>query len=291
MYSPSTPFNEYLEVEQAKYPELKLDDIEKLKESLADDQTLPPISEKTYLAFLHSCKFDIELAKKTIKKFYRYNFDIPQIFCELDPLSEDIENTYNCLSICQMPTVNTDKSDRVLYIQFRDYNPEMLDFVSAYKYLVMWMQYSLLRHGTCDGIIVVIDAKGLSWRHILKIPISITMQLIKYMEVALPVRLKSIHVLNCGSAIQVVMKMITKIANQELLGKIQLHQVGSNNIFDYVPKKLMPLETGGYGKSHTFYNDELYNNIGDIQDYFLEQNEVLNNQLAYNKQRMVEDNE
>jgi hypothetical protein len=44
MYSPSTPFNEYLEVEQAKYPELKLDDIEKLKESLADDQTLPPIS-------------------------------------------------------------------------------------------------------------------------------------------------------------------------------------------------------------------------------------------------------
>jgi hypothetical protein len=40
-----------------------------------------------------------------------------------------------------------------------------------------------------------------------------------------------------------------------------------------------------------FFTDELYNNIGDIQDYFLEQNEVLNNQLAYNKQRMVEDNE
>lgn len=50
MYSPSTPFSEYLEGEQAKYPELKLEDIEKLKESLADDQTLPPISGQSVVA-------------------------------------------------------------------------------------------------------------------------------------------------------------------------------------------------------------------------------------------------
>lgn len=82
-----------------------------------------------------------------------------------------------------MPTTNTNKSDRVLYIQFKNNNPDMMDFVSLYKYLAMWMKYSLLIHGTCDGIIVVIDSKGLSWRHILKVPISITMQMIKYMEV------------------------------------------------------------------------------------------------------------
>lgn len=82
-----------------------------------------------------------------------------------------------------MPTVNTDKSDRILYLQFRDSSPDMLDFLSLYKYLAMWMSYSLMTYGTCDGVVVVIDSKGLSWRHLLKVPISITMKMIKYMEV------------------------------------------------------------------------------------------------------------
>lgn len=44
MYSPRTTFAEYLRGEQTKYPELKLEDIEKLKDSLADDPRIPPIS-------------------------------------------------------------------------------------------------------------------------------------------------------------------------------------------------------------------------------------------------------
>jgi len=54
-------------------------------------------SDKRYLAFLHSCNFDIELAKKTIQSCYRFHFRIPQVFCELDPLADDIEWSYNCL--------------------------------------------------------------------------------------------------------------------------------------------------------------------------------------------------
>jgi len=54
-------------------------------------------SDKKYLAFLHSCNFDIELAKKTIKRCYQFHFRIPQVFCELDPLADDIELSYNCL--------------------------------------------------------------------------------------------------------------------------------------------------------------------------------------------------
>lgn len=54
-------------------------------------------SEKKYLAFLHSCYFDVELAVKTIKSYYKYHFEVPQVFCDLDPLSKDIENNYDCV--------------------------------------------------------------------------------------------------------------------------------------------------------------------------------------------------
>lgn len=44
MYSPSTPFSQYMQVEQIKYPELTFDAIETLKKDLKDDRSLPPIS-------------------------------------------------------------------------------------------------------------------------------------------------------------------------------------------------------------------------------------------------------
>lgn len=50
-----------------------------------------------YVAFLHSSYFDIELAKKTIEKFYSVHFDIPEVFCNLDPLADEIEQFYRCL--------------------------------------------------------------------------------------------------------------------------------------------------------------------------------------------------
>jgi len=69
----------------------------------------------------------------------------------------------------------------------------------------------------------------------------------------------------------------------------------------------MPIEVGGLGKSHLHYSgeikiytfntgenikinygylvlDELFNDILDIREYFLEQNEVINNHILYMNQ-------
>lgn len=248
-------------------------------------------SDKKYLAFLHSCHFDLELAKKTIKKCYQFHFRIPQVFCELDPLADDIELSYNCLSICQMPTANTDKNNRVLFMMFQDNNHEMFEYLPLFKYLTMWMNYMLLKYGTCDGMVIVIDSKGLSWRHIVKLPIGIAGKMLKFLEVGLPIRLKAIHVLNAGSATQMIMKMVTRFANQELLEKIKLHPVDSDDIFNYVSRNELPAEVGGLGKSHSFFNDELYNDLIDIRDDFLEQNEILNNQMMYVNRRLDQQND
>lgn len=83
-----------------------------------------------------------------------------------------------------MPTDKADKGDRVLYIQFKNYNADAFEYVSLYKYLFMWMDYTLMMYGTCDGLIVVLDSKGLSWRHIMKLPLGITTKMLKFLEVS-----------------------------------------------------------------------------------------------------------
>lgn len=83
-----------------------------------------------------------------------------------------------------MPCTNNDKSDRIIYMQFKDVNPNALDYVSLFKYLVMWLNYTLLMYGTSDGLIAVVDSKSLSWRHIIKIPLGTTSRMLKFLEVS-----------------------------------------------------------------------------------------------------------
>lgn len=82
-----------------------------------------------------------------------------------------------------MPAVNTDKSDRVLFMQFKEHDHKLFDYEPDYKYMIMWMEYVLMTYGTCDGMIVVFDSKGLGWRHIVKLPISLSVKMLKFLEV------------------------------------------------------------------------------------------------------------
>lgn len=84
-----------------------------------------------------------------------------------------------------MPTINLDKNQRILYMQFIDYNHDGFDYVSLYKYLVMWMEHTLLAYGTCDGITTVVDTKGLSWRHVIKLPLGVSIKMLRFLEVRL----------------------------------------------------------------------------------------------------------
>lgn len=88
-----------------------------------------------------------------------------------------------------MPSVNSDKSDRILYVQLKDYNADMYEYMSIFKYLAMWMDHTLLRYGTCDGIIVVVNSKGLNWRHVIKLPVLLCRQMLSFLEVCTLIRI------------------------------------------------------------------------------------------------------
>lgn len=82
-----------------------------------------------------------------------------------------------------MPSSNRNKNDRIVYTQFIDNNPALLECESGFKYMAMWMKFMLLSYGTCDGLIFVANASGLSWRHVIKLPIAMTIKLLSFLEV------------------------------------------------------------------------------------------------------------
>lgn len=82
-----------------------------------------------------------------------------------------------------MPSVNLDKSYRVVYMHIKNTDHRLFEFVPLFKYVIMWIKHMLLMYGTCDGITFVFNNDGLSWRHVLKLPMRITHTMLQFLEV------------------------------------------------------------------------------------------------------------
>lgn len=52
-----------------------------------------------------------------------------------------------------------------------------------------------------------------------------------FFQVALPIRLKAVHILNSGMATQMLMKMVQRFAKQELLEKVFINTLTYNITF------------------------------------------------------------
>ncbi|XP_050527894.1 uncharacterized protein LOC126897984 isoform X1 [Daktulosphaira vitifoliae] len=288
MYSLTTTFEEYFEGEQKKYPQLKLEDIYKLKESIDNETQLPPISDKKLIAFLQCTNFNLEEAKITIINCYKCYLKIPDVFCSLDPLSPEMKKLYKSSSFGDLTLKYSGKGECIVYWQFKDPDIKLYDCLSSIKLFHMWLEYKLLHCGTFDGLVIVVNTSGLSWRHVIKIPITIMGEFFVYIQRGIPIQIKSFHFINSGNAISMLFKMLTPFIDKELMEKIKFYPVDSEEIFNYIAKNILPIEAGGSGKSHTFFCDETYKNIATCTDILKKGNEELQKHLFINNEEYMD---
>lgn len=75
-----------IEEELKRNPELKMEDIEILREWCNKQSHLPKITDSQLAMFLHSNYFRIEPTKNTIDQFYTIRTHFPEIFRNTDPI-------------------------------------------------------------------------------------------------------------------------------------------------------------------------------------------------------------
>ncbi|XP_050439720.1 alpha-tocopherol transfer protein-like isoform X4 [Adelges cooleyi] len=280
MYEPFATFEEYFQGEQNKYKQLKLDDVEKLKDSLAAEKKLSsPLTDKKLVALLHSCFFDLDLARKTAIYCRKSYLDLSYIFAELDPISESMQTCQKTMSVCDLTHDKTGSGVRYIYIQVQDLDPRKFEFTSFLKTMVMYIEYILLCNGTFDGVVYIINCVGIHWRHVLKVPLPTAKRFISFFQEGLPLRLKEVHFINVGSAFLMLHKLLTPFISEHLKEQIKLHAVGSDDIFTSVPKSILPIEAGGQAKSHIDLNELMYTNLFNCREWFIQQNDSLKKQF------------
>lgn len=77
-----------LEEEMKKNPQLKLPDIQSLREWCEKQPHFPKIDDVFLAMCLHSNYYRIEPTKNTIEMYYTTRTHVPEFFCNRDPLGE-----------------------------------------------------------------------------------------------------------------------------------------------------------------------------------------------------------
>lgn len=71
--------------------------------------------------------------------------------------------------------------------------------------------------GTSEGLVIIMDASGLSFGHIARLNLMNVKKILYYVQEAIPVRLKAIHIFNTVPIIDTLLNMIKPFAKAELL--------------------------------------------------------------------------
>ena len=101
----------------------------------------------------------------------------------------------------------------------------------------------------CDGFIPIYDMKGVTYRHLTKIVISTLKIFMSYTQIAMPLRLKHLHVLNCSPIVDSIFSILKPFMSSKVAELIHLHVPDSESVFKFIPKDIFPEEYGGSGSS------------------------------------------
>lgn len=95
------------------------------------------------------------------------------------------------------------------------------------------------------GEVPIFDMKGISVWHLLKVTLSTLRLYFKYAQEAHPVRVQQIHVYNCTSVINKIMSLIKPLLKPEVAARFQFHTPGSETLYNFIPREMLPEEYGG----------------------------------------------
>ncbi|KAK9875982.1 hypothetical protein WA026_011082 [Henosepilachna vigintioctopunctata] len=231
---------------------------------------LPVISDEMILTFIIACRRDIEGAKRALTAYFLCKNRSPEIFNDRDIDSEELSFTTNVIYHASMP-VETDDECVVHMFKLNDTKYYNFHFNAVAKLCFMLVDISLNRKSPPSGLKVVIDAKGAGLMYLTRMKLKVLRKLLEYLQEAMPMNMKEIHVLNTILLVDKIIFMLKPFMKPELYKMLHLHPNNTNlEEFsqNYIPKKCLPSDYGGELPSFEELNKKTIERYRELKDFF-----------------------
>ncbi|KYQ49139.1 Alpha-tocopherol transfer protein-like protein [Trachymyrmex zeteki] len=221
-----------------------MSDLQILKDWMEKQPHLPRVEMLYLILFLHSNYYRIEPTKKTIDNFYTIRTLLPEVFSNRDPIAwKELRKVFSIMAA--VPLEQKTKEGYVMtFTKFLDPNPNKFDYYECMKYLLMTCEVQTVIQGTNEGLVIILDATGLSFSHIASINLMGLKKVLFYVQEAAPVRLKAFHVLNTIPIVDTLMNLIKPFLKKELMNLLHFHS-SMETVKKFLPIEALPNEFGG----------------------------------------------
>ncbi|EZA49211.1 Alpha-tocopherol transfer protein-like protein [Ooceraea biroi] len=262
-----------LEEEMKKIPELKMSDIEILRQWCEKQPHLPKIQDVEFAVFLHCNYYRIEPTKNTIENYYTFRTHLPEFFSNRD-MFKNKELQRICKVVAQVYLKEMTKEGyNIQFGRFIDLDPSHYDFNSAGNIGFMINEEFLWNHSLTPGYIYVADATGLSFGHVGRLNPMQLKKFFSYVQLAFPVRLKAIHVINISPVVEIIYNMVKPFLQEELIQLIHFHPT-LEDAKKYFPIDALPNEFGGKAGPVKELMEEQIEKLENFCGWFVEDEKI-----------------
>ncbi|KAH8386560.1 hypothetical protein KR093_001205 [Drosophila rubida] len=251
-------------------------DLAELLEWFQHNENLPQEIEPLLLRRFYQCMYGVvEDTKQLIELNYALRNKHPHLFIKRDPLDDDSRRTFDYADILPLPGLTPDKYKVSLYC-FRDFEPSKMHHTEDTRAFFMVTDCRFITPDDAAhpdvlsvGEVQIFDMKGTTMRHISRLTISTLRAYVKFLQLAFPVRLKAIHMVNCPTYLDRIVSVVKPFISEEVFKLIRFHTSSIDTLYEFVPRDMLPEEYGGSAGPLATLRAQTQKVLADKREYLM----------------------
>ncbi|XP_049864357.1 alpha-tocopherol transfer protein-like [Schistocerca gregaria] len=216
-----------------------------------------------------NCKCSMERVKTSLDAYFSLKKKFPELLMNRDPEDADIKKAKDFIKTFSTSPL-TAEGLRVTCTLDVAADPQCYDPLLCYKLILMWTEV-LLAEDYSLGDIIIVDLKDFTASHVLKTSVSLVRSVEIIFKEAYCRRIKAVHLVNSPKVLDAILNIAKAALSDKLKQRVVTHLPGTETLFDYVPRELVPDELGGSaGPAEKLY-DAAWKKVSSYRAFFLEQ--------------------
>lgn len=227
------------------------DDINSLKswtQTLDKSKYVPKdLTNKQLLLFHNACYGDMEKTKTCIERYYNIRKNAPEFFEQRNMDSEELKSAAEVLEFSYFPGKSVEGYD-IIFHRLHETEPSKYFFDAGVKMLFMTVDACLSKRGPQPGYIFLFDMRGVKFGHIARVSLSALRKFFMYVQEAMPVRMRAIHVLNTEPVLDKLMLLCRPFMDKKFFDMLKFHNKNEDLEKFYetvIPRSSLPPDYGG----------------------------------------------
>ncbi|CAG9791242.1 unnamed protein product [Diatraea saccharalis] len=250
------------------------DDINSLRQwtqNLDKSKYVPKdLTNKQLVLFYNACYGDLDRTKVCIEKYYSCRKNAPEFFDNRRTTTTEIVPVIDALEFALLPGKSCEGYD-IIYHRLHHTEPSKYNFDLGVKLLFMTIDMYLSKRGPQPGLMFLFDMRGVKLGHITRCGLTGFRKFFTYIQEAMPVRMRAIHVLNTEPILDKLLLVIRPFMEKKFYDMLHFHHKDEDmeKFFStVVSRSTVPSDNGGTLPDTQTLNKRCIQNLHAMEDYF-----------------------